>query len=313
MKQLNVFFLSSIFCTALLLFSSMFLGPAFANNPFAPGNSRPKAPVVDKSPVAFSNPVLAKMVMLQYTLKQKITQKVRQAKADNSIKPMFVLVLLSFSYGVLHAAGPGHGKAVATSYLFSRGRELGNGILLGNLIAMFHALSAILLVVVLQKILDVSITGSLAGTTLILQKISYALISLMGAGLLIRNLINWRKKRQQKNPSQTQAQAVSPRSNIFAMAFFTGMVPCPGVVLIMLFTMSMDMLWLGVVLSLFTALGMGLTISAVVTIVLKGKTLTLGRMNQRPGLAETLELSFELAGALMVTFLGLFMFWVIVQ
>lgn len=40
----------------------------------------------------------------------------------------------------------------------------------------------------------------------------------------------------------------------------------------------------------------------------KGKTLTLERMNQRPGFAETLELSFELAAALMVIFLGLLMF-----
>ena len=40
------------------------------------------------------------------------------------------------------------------------------------------------------------------------------------------------------------------------MAFLTGMVPCPGVALIMLFTMSIDMMGLGMVLSLSTALGM---------------------------------------------------------
>lgn len=96
--------------------------------------------------------------------------------------------------------------------------------------------------------------------------------------------------------------------NILAMAFFTGMVPCPGVILIMLFTMSMDMMGLGVVLSLSTALGMGVTISAVVMVVLKGKAMALGSLDQRPGLAETVELSFELAGALMVTLLGLLLF-----
>jgi len=245
------------------------------------------------------------MIMLQHTLKQKITRQVRQAKAEKSIKPLFALVLLSFSYGVLHAAGPGHGKAVATSYLFSRGRRLGNGLLLGNLIALFHALSAVILVVVLREILDVSITGSLDRTTLVMQRISYALIAMMGMVLLVRNLINWRLKlRQQDNPPK----AAPKRRNILAMAFFTGLVPCPGVVLIMLFTMSMDMVGLGMVLSLSTALGMGMTISAVVTVVLKGKTMTLGALDQRPGLAETVELSFELAGALMVTLLGLLLF-----
>ena len=214
------------------------------------------------------------------------------------------LVLLSFFYGVLHAASPGHGKAVATSYLFSRGRQLGNGLLLGNLIALFHALSAVVLVVILREILSVSITGSLDKTMLLMQKISYALIAMMGTGLLVQNLINWRRRKHQENTSQ----ALPMGRNILGMAFFTGMVPCPGVVLIMLFTMSMDMMGLGVVLSLSTALGMGVTISAVVMVVLKGKAMALGSLDQRPGLAETVELSFELAGALMVTLLGLLLF-----
>jgi ABC-type nickel/cobalt efflux system permease component RcnA len=292
----------------LFILCLVFLAPAatLANNPFAAGPARPALPAVEKPP-SFSNSVVARMVMLQYTLKQKITRQVRQAKAEKSIKPLFVLVLLSFFYGVLHAAGPGHGKAVATSYLFSRGRQLGNGILLGNLIALFHALSAVVLVVVLRQILDVSITGSLDKTTLMMQKISYALISMMGTGLLIRNLINWHRRKQQ----ESQPQALPLGRNILAMAFFTGMVPCPGVVLIMLFTMSMDMMWLGMVLSLSTAVGMGVIISAVVTVVLKGKTMALGSLEQRPGLAETVELSFELAGALMVTLLGLLLFGVL--
>ena len=75
----------------------------------------------------------------------------------------------------------------------------------------------------------------------------------------------------------------------------------------MLFTMSLDMIWLGVVLSIFTAVGMGVTISAVVMVVLRGKTLALVRIKQRPCFTKTLELSFELAGALMVTCLGFFM------
>jgi ABC-type nickel/cobalt efflux system permease component RcnA len=290
---------------AIFLLYTVFLAPAatFANNPFVAGAPRATPPGVEKRS-AFFNPVVAKMVMFQHSLKQKITRQVRRAKAEKSLKPLFTLVLLSFSYGVLHAAGPGHGKAIATSYLFSRGRRFGNGLLLGNLIALFHALSAVVLVVMLREVLDVSITGSLDKTILMMQKISYALIAMMGTGLLVRNLINWcRHKHQEKPP-----QALPMGRNILAMAFCTGMVPCPGVVLIMLFTMSMDMMGLGVVLSLSTALGMGVTISAVVTVVLKGKTMTLGSLDQRPGLAETVELSFELAGALMVTLLGLLLF-----
>ena len=50
-------------------------------------------------------------------------------------------------------------------------------------------------VVVLREILDISITGSLDKTMLLIQKINYSLIAMMGAGLLVQNLINWRRRK----------------------------------------------------------------------------------------------------------------------
>ncbi|HUE45275.1 MAG TPA: hypothetical protein VMO81_03390, partial [Aestuariivirgaceae bacterium] len=61
----------------------------------------------------------------------------------------FLLMAMSFGYGVLHAAGPGHGKAVVSAWVLANERELKRGILIACMSAVFQALTAIVLVSVL--------------------------------------------------------------------------------------------------------------------------------------------------------------------
>jgi ABC-type nickel/cobalt efflux system permease component RcnA len=54
-----------------------------------------------------------------------------------------MLVALSFAYGVFHAAGPGHGKAVISSYMLANEVALRRGVLLSFLSSMLQAVTAI--------------------------------------------------------------------------------------------------------------------------------------------------------------------------
>ena len=56
------------------------------------------------------------------------------------------LIGLSAAYGVFHAAGPGHGKALIASYMFANERALRRGIVLAFLAALLQALVAIALI-----------------------------------------------------------------------------------------------------------------------------------------------------------------------
>jgi ABC-type nickel/cobalt efflux system permease component RcnA len=56
------------------------------------------------------------------------------------------LIGLSAAYGVFHAAGPGHGKALIASYMFANERALRRGIVMSFLAAMLQALVAIALI-----------------------------------------------------------------------------------------------------------------------------------------------------------------------
>jgi len=89
------------------------------------------------------------------------------------------------------------------------------------------------------------------------------------------------------------------------MALAVGMIPCPGVVLVMLFCLSLNTIGLGLLLAFSLTLGMAITISAVGVLALAGKNIALGALEHRHRLAEIFQRGIETAGALSVTVLGL--------
>jgi len=94
-----------------------------------------------------------------------------------------ILVSLSFAYGVFHAVGPGHGKAVIASYLLATGDRLKRGIVISFASALVQALTAILVVSVGTLVLNVT-AMTMTRATDALEIASYALIALCGVWLL---------------------------------------------------------------------------------------------------------------------------------
>jgi nickel/cobalt exporter len=101
------------------------------------------------------------------------------------------LVSLSFLYGVFHAAGPGHGKAVISSYMIANEVALRRGVLLSFMSSFLQAVTAIVVVTAAYYLLrGASITMTQA--THALEIASYALIAAFGFWLLSRKLISLR-------------------------------------------------------------------------------------------------------------------------
>ena len=274
--------------------------PAKAQNPFIAKESPPKA---SDSP-GVPHPFMDRIGDWQQQLNQKMAALIREARERKSLRPLLSLIAIAFIYGVLHAAGPGHGKAVATSYLLSRGRKLRGGILLGNSIAFFHGLSGVVLVLAVHFVLKRGVTGSLESVTRTTQLISYSLIVLLGAVLLTKSLFTWRSEPGNEGSNQTHASEGKRRTSL-AMALAVGVIPCPGVVLVMLFCLSLNTVGLGLVLAFFLILGMAMTISAVGVAGLAGKNLVLGALERRDRLSKMFQRTIESAAALLVTVLGL--------
>jgi nickel/cobalt exporter len=274
--------------------------PAKAQNPFITKQSPPDASAAPCVP----HPFMDRIGDWLQQLNQKMAVLTREARERGSMRPLLGLIAIAFMYGVLHAAGPGHGKAVATSYLLSRGRKVSGGILLGNSIAFFHGLSGVVLVLAVHFVLKRGVSGSLESVTRITQLISYSLIVLLGTVLLIKSLFSWRS--QPENGGSKQGQVLEEKKRIsLAMALAVGVIPCPGVVLVMLFCLSLNAVGLGLVLAFFLILGMAMTISAVGVAGLAGKNLAFGALERRHRLARIFQRTIESAAALLVMMLGL--------
>ena len=90
---------------------------------------------------------------------------------------------ISFVYGIFHAAGPGHGKAVISSYLLANEETWRRGIVLSFASALLQAVTAVAIVTVAAVMIGA--TAKMMGDTVrVIEVVSYALIVLVGLRLL---------------------------------------------------------------------------------------------------------------------------------
>lgn len=101
---------------------------------------------------------------------------------------LWVLIGLSFLYGIFHAAGPGHGKAVISSYMVANEVALRRGILLSFVSAFLQALTAIAVMLLAYFVLR-GTAISMTDAAWFLEIASYVFVTTFGAWLL------WRKVR----------------------------------------------------------------------------------------------------------------------
>jgi ABC-type nickel/cobalt efflux system permease component RcnA/ABC-type uncharacterized transport system substrate-binding protein len=100
---------------------------------------------------------------------------------------------LSFLYGVIHAAGPGHGKVVISSYMLANEAQVKRGIWLSFVSAMLQSVVAIVFVVIAASLLSMTaMTMALAANWIGI--LSYAMIALLGLWLILRKLFGWGHK-----------------------------------------------------------------------------------------------------------------------
>ena len=184
---------------AIALTAALMSDPAFAQaNPFGAPRSAPPPP----------DGIVGWLLAKQSEFYRGLSGAIRAAKADGSA--VWTLFGLSFAYGVFHAAGPGHGKAVISSYVVANGETWWRGVVLSFASAILQAIVAVAIVGVAAVLLGAT-RRTMDGTIWWIEVISYGLIAALGARLLWvkgRALINaWQKYRAEQQPMQSNALA----------------------------------------------------------------------------------------------------------
>jgi nickel/cobalt exporter len=102
----------------------------------------------------------------------------------------WVLGGLSFLYGVFHAAGPGHGKVVISSYVLANERTLKRGVVLSFAAAMVQSLVAVGFVLVAAVALNMT-SLAMGDAANWIGIVSYGMVALLGLWLMARKLFGW--------------------------------------------------------------------------------------------------------------------------
>ncbi|RDE08401.1 DUF1007 family protein [Pelagibacterium lacus] len=239
----------------------------------------------------------------------------------------WVLGGLSFLYGVFHAAGPGHGKVVISSYVLASERQLRRGIVLSFLSAMMQAVVAVAFILVAAGLLRLT-SMAMSAAAWWMEIISYAMVALLGAWLASRKILSPRGHHHghahghgyhdhdhhhhddhghdhacdhhMVRPEQTSGNW---RESL-GVVLTVGMRPCSGALVVLVFALSQNLLAAGILATFLMGLGTAITVSALASlaVALKGGAMRLSGGGAAAGIVLWW---MELAGALLVMAFGL--------
>ena len=256
---------------------------------------------------------------------------VRAAKADGSAA--YTLLGISFLYGVFHAAGPGHGKAVISSYLVANNETWRRGIVLSFASAILQAFTAIAVVGVAAVLLGAT-AKAMGNTVRVIEIVSYALILLIGLRLL------WVKGRallqvlgggkghhhdhghehghhhhhdhEQEASAWSHGHAPEPselagthwlKRGLTAIVA-VGLRPCSGAIIVLVFALAQGLFWIGVASTFVMGLGTAITVAAIATLAVGARGLAGRLAKAKPGAGVIILRGVETAAALVIVLFG---------
>ena len=262
---------------------------------------------------------------------------IRSAKADGSAA--YTLLGVSFLYGIFHAAGPGHGKAVISSYLVANNETWRRGIALSFASAILQAVTATALVAIAAALLGAT-AHALGNTVRIIEVASYILIIAIGLRLL------WVKGLAFLRLSASQAQhhghgethnhqhhdthghhhhADSCETSAWSHGHFpepseltgthwlkrglsaivaVGLRPCSGAVIVLVFALAQGLFWIGVASTFAMGIGTAITVAFIATLAVAARGLAGRVAKSKVGGGILIIPGLEVAASLAIVLFG---------
>jgi len=322
---LSVALIAALVCAASVLASAFAqVGPLGA----------PRQPAADG--------IVGWLLAQQALFYRSLSGLIRAAKTDGSA--YWGLLGISFAYGIFHAAGPGHGKAVISSYLLANEETWRRGVAVSFAAALLQATTAIVLVAVAALLIGA--TAKMMGETVrVIEIVSYSLIILLGARL------SWVKGRgflQALSAVRSEAvpvacdrhahshhghghghhnhddheQSALPWGHAhgpeplelagsggwhrgLSAIIAVGLRPCSGAILVLVFALAQGLFWAGIASTFVMGLGTAITVAAIATLAVGAKAAAKRFAATRAGYGSLVLRGLETGAALMVMLLGI--------
>ncbi len=256
---------------------------------------------------------ISSMVSLQRKLYKKVETHADKLREGFGLKTALLSFLTVFLYGLIHAAGPGHGKIFSISYFAGRNSTPVHGVFFGFLFAVIHTGSAVLLASLFYLLLRSGFIEKFELMSNYLRSISFSVIFVFGLYIFVSvfHSIKKREGSEDKNREiplkKTELKKNSLRSLVF-MAFSVGVVPCPGTFMILIFFMGMGLFYFGIFLSVAMMLGMAFTISLLGLFVIIFRKKALSFLNNSGRSFYYVKTFLELSASLFLMTAGAMLF-----
>lgn len=293
-------------------------------NPFGVGEAAP--------PPGAPSGLVAWLLMKQAELTKAMIAALKEVRTGAGAT---TLITVAFLYGVFHAAGPGHGKAVVSSYVFANDQTLRRGIGIAVAAALVQALVAITLVVPAVTLLGLG-ARQIDRSVAWIEIIAFSGILLLGLSLSFRKFkalqMAWRGAPVPACPSCGHAHGLHPHGQpahvhgpecshvhmpepatvngantwreLAAVTLAAGARPCSGAIILLAFALSAGALGAGIAAVFAMATGTALTTAAFAA----GAVLARDATTRLAGTSERMQGWIALAefvAALLVALFGL--------
>ena len=268
--------LSFAACILLIIGAPVLNAPSIAHaNASAPASTASEIGLLDRATIW--------VYQQQRKFHRELTTHLRKLSQDGDWRVAMALIGASFLYGLLHAAGPGHGKVVMTGYLVTHRETVRRGVMLATAAAFCQGLVAIFIVYGL-----ISLAGWLPRETQSAvtwsERMSFALVSLVGAFLFFRGGKGlWKRVRAVPQCAhhhehdhihdESCGHVHMPAADVVAKAndwktmagvvLSIGIRPCTGAVIVLVFAKAVALAWVGVGAVLAMSAGTALAIASL--------------------------------------------------
>jgi len=317
---------------AIAVAVDMALDLAMAQSPFA-GSRPPAQPEVGG--------LIGWLLAKQSEFYREISATIRSAKSDGSA--IWTLMAISFAYGIFHAAGPGHGKAVISSYLVANQETAWRGIVLSFASALLQASVAVLIVAIGAWLLNAT-AKSMCGAERAIEIGSYALIAAFGARLVWTKGGAFMRALQTSRPEPALAVATRHHHHHghdhdhhhhdhgghvhdehcghshgpepsdlagpggwrrgLAAIFAVGLRPCSGAILVLVFALAQGMFWAGIAATFVMGLGTAITVATIAVLAVSARDVAQRLSGAGEGSGALIMRGIEFGAAGLVLLLG---------
>ena len=227
----------------------------------------------------------------------------RVRDSSRELTTLLLVLAVSFAYGALHALGPGHRKTVLFSYFMARQAPTWQAVFAGAGMGLLHGAAAVLIILPLFYLVRGSMTMTFNSLSRSLELATFGFIALFGFGMLIFQLLGLLIP---KAGHGEEAKAHS-RKSLSLLIIGSGLIPCPGAAMVLIFGLSLEMLGTGLLAVAAMSLGMAFSLGLVAfgSMKFSGGLRRIGKRKSR--LYEFLHHGLELGGYFLIGIFGLVM------